>query len=64
MEQEDIAMKSFIACPDCGKKTRVKYQIDTEMRNYILFCHWCKREITIDFSHGKIQKVLDIIKTV
>ena len=45
-----------IECPKCGRKTRVKIRGDTTLHNYILFCHWCKKETIVDVEHGEIIK--------
>lgn len=34
----DIGTAEWIRCPVCGGKTRDKMRIDTELRNFPLFC--------------------------
>lgn len=36
--------KGFVLCPCCGKPTKVKVVADTVLRNFPLFCPWCKKE--------------------
>lgn len=37
----------WILCPICRNKTRVKIRLDTELKNFPLFCPKCKRETLI-----------------
>lgn len=39
---------TWILCPECGGKTRVKLRPDTELRNFPLFCPKCRKEFVID----------------
>ena len=41
----------WIICPKCGEKTRVKIKETTIMKDFPLFCTWCKQETLI---HVKI----------
>ena len=38
----------WIKCPECGEKTRVKIKKTTIMKDFLLFCHHCKKEFTVD----------------
>lgn len=40
--------KGFILCPHCGRKTKTKVTPKTELREFPLFCPWCKKETTIN----------------
>lgn len=40
--------KQYIICPKCGRPTKVKLNHDTELKNFPLFCPWCKQETIID----------------
>ena len=46
--------KSFILCPICGNKTRVKIRSDTILKNFILYCPKCKKETLIDVKQMNI----------
>ena len=46
---------TFVCCPLCGGKTRVKLLPDTVLQNYPLFCPKCKREVIIGAEHQKIK---------
>ena len=39
-------MDSFewLLCPVCNSKTRIKLRLDTELKNFPLFCPKCKQE--------------------
>ena len=41
----------WIACPKCGEKTKVKLQESTVMKNFLLYCHRCKKEFTVDVQN-------------
>ena len=47
----------WILCPICGNKTRLKIRIDTQLRNFPLFCPKCKQEKLINVSKLKITVV-------
>lgn len=38
----------WILCPVCNSKTRLKIRVDTELKNFPLFCPKCKRETLIN----------------
>lgn len=44
----------FILCPICGNKTRVQIRIDTELKNFPLYCPKCKQETLIDAKELEI----------
>ena len=48
---------TFVLCPLCGGKTRVKLLPDTVLKNYPLFCPKCRREIVISAECRKIAVV-------
>lgn len=39
--------EKWLLCPACGSKTRVKLRQDTELKNFLLFCPKCKREVLV-----------------
>ena len=41
----------WITCPECGGKTRVKIKQTTTMKDFLLFCHHCKKEFTVDVEN-------------
>lgn len=47
-ENVEVNEKGFICCPKCGGKTKTKVRPDTELKNFPLYCTWCKEEIIID----------------
>ena len=44
---------TWIKCPICGGKTRVKIKEDTELRNFPLYCPKCRNETLIDLKLRK-----------
>ena len=38
----------WLHCPTCRNKTRVKIRIDTELKNFPLFCPKCKENFIIN----------------
>ena len=46
---------TFVCCPLCGGKTRVKLLPETVLQNYPLFCPKCKREVIINADHQIIK---------
>ena len=46
---------TFVLCPLCGGKTRLKLLPETVLRNYPLFCPKCKKEVIISAEHQKIK---------
>ena len=47
----------WIICPKCGEKTRVKIKGPTVMRDFPLFCTWCKKETLIHVDKYIITEV-------
>lgn len=41
--------KGYILCPRCQKATKTKVRSDTYLKNFPLYCTWCKRESIITF---------------
>lgn len=48
----------WIYCPVCGSKTRLQIRIDTELKNFPLYCPKCKQGNLIDVNafHIKVIK--------
>lgn len=46
----------WIRCPICGNKTHTKLRVDTELKNFPLFCPKCKKESLIDAKELRIKK--------
>lgn len=46
----EVNEKGFICCPKCGSKTKTKVLPNTELKNFPLYCTWCKEEIIIDYK--------------
>ena len=47
--------ETWIHCPRCGGKTRVKLRPDTLMKNFPLFCPKCRQECLIDAKDNHIS---------
>ena len=48
---------SWVSCPICHNKTRIKIRIDTELRNFPLFCPKCKQETLIHVKQLNISVI-------
>ena len=46
---------TFVCCPLCGGKTRLKLLPETVVKYYPLFCPKCKKEVIISAEHLKIK---------
>lgn len=44
--------RGFLYCPSCGMKTKVKVLPGTELRQFPLYCTWCKKQTIIDYHHA------------
>lgn len=49
--------ESWLLCPVCRNKTRVKLRTDTELRNFPLYCPKCRRESLINASKLNISVI-------
>ena len=49
--------KKWVTCPECGSKTRVKIKKTTIMKDFLLFCHHCKKEFTVDVENFEVKVV-------
>ena len=47
----------WVTCPECGSKTRVKIKQTTIIKDFLLFCHHCKKEFTIDVENFVVKVV-------
>lgn len=47
--------ESWIFCPVCSGKTRLKIRADTELMNFPLFCPKCRRETLINARNLNIH---------
>ena len=54
-------MDSFewLLCPVCNSKTRIKLRLDTELKNFPLFCPKCKQETLISVEKFKILVITE-----
>ena len=48
---------TFVLCPLCGGKTRLKLLPETVLKNYPLFCPKCKEEVIINAEHLQVSVV-------
>ncbi len=51
--------EQWLLCPVCKGKTRVKLRRDTELKNFLLFCPKCKREILVSVSKFIITRITE-----
>lgn len=43
-----VDAKGVIICPQCKKRTKVKIRPETKLRDFPLYCEWCKKETIIE----------------
>ena len=53
----DDELQGESSCPICHNKTRIKIRIDTELRNFPLFCPKCKQETLIHVKQLNISVI-------
>ena len=53
-----MKQETWLLCPICGNKTRLKMREDTILENFPLYCPKCKRETLINIR----QMNMSIIK--
>lgn len=44
---------SWLLCPICKSKTRIKLRTDTELKNFPLYCPKCKLETLVNIKELK-----------
>lgn len=54
---DTIMLTEWIRCPVCGNKTRNRVRMDTELKNFPLFCPKCKHENIINLKSLQITIV-------
>lgn len=47
----------WIKCPECGEKTRVKIKQTTIMKDFLLYCHHCKKEFAVNVENYVVEVV-------
>lgn len=47
----------WIHCPVCGNKTRLKIRVDTELKNFPLYCPKCRRESLIEAKNVQVTVI-------
>ncbi|WP_251315823.1 cysteine-rich KTR domain-containing protein [Flintibacter muris] len=57
MNHNESEQFKWLLCPVCGSKTRIKMRLDTELRNFPLFCPKCKQEILINVTQLHISVI-------
>lgn len=54
-------MDSFewLLCPVCNSKTRIKLRLDTELKNFPLFCPKCRQEALVHVKEFKTTVITE-----
>ncbi len=47
----------WIHCPVCGNKTRLKIRVDTELKNFPLYCPKCRKESLIEAKNLQVAVI-------
>ena len=55
----DMDSFEWLLCPICNSKTRIKLRLDTELKNFPLFCPKCKQETLISVEKFKILVITE-----
>ena len=59
IEMNDMDSFEWLLCPVCNSKTRIKLRLDTELKNFPLFCPKCKQETLISVEKFKILVITE-----
>lgn len=51
--------ETWVSCPVCGSKTRIRTRMDTILEHFPLFCPKCKKETLIDLKKQHITIVTE-----
>ena len=57
LQEGGVLKISWVLCPICHNKTRLKIREDTELKNFPLFCPKCRQETLIDVYQLKITVI-------
>lgn len=49
--------ESWLRCPKCRSKTRLRIRPDTELRNFPLFCPKCRQEALVNVTQLSITVI-------
>ena len=49
----------WLLCPVCNSKTRIKLRLDTELKNFPLFCPKCRQETLITVEKFEILVITE-----
>lgn len=47
----------WIYCPVCGSKTRLQIRLDTELKNFPLYCPKCRQKSLIDVKDLQVTVI-------
>lgn len=50
-------MTEWIRCPVCNNKTRLQIRVDTELKNFPLYCPKCRHENLIDVKDLRVTVI-------
>mgnify|MGYP005769929609 FL=1 len=50
-----MAKETWVLCPVCKSKTRLKVRVDTELKNFPLFCPKCRHETLVDIRQMNVS---------
>lgn len=55
MSKDDSQSMSWLLCPICQNKTRLKLRTDTVLDHFLLFCPKCKKETLVNVREFKTE---------
>lgn len=53
------ANTGWVRCPICGNKTRLQLRVDTELKNFPLYCPKYKQESLIEVKNLQITVITE-----
>lgn len=52
-----MANSEWVHCSICGNKTRLQIRVDTELKNFPLYCPKCRQESLIDVKDLQVTVI-------
>ncbi len=49
-----VQKETWVLCPGCGSKTRVRVLNETVLQSFPLFCPKCKKEYLVNVENGEM----------
>lgn len=53
MIRATVNENGYLICPKCGRKTKTKVHSQTILRDFPLWCTWCKQQTIIEYRQSQ-----------